>query len=81
MDDQIHTINLTFRDKKGQAFGEVIPIQLKATLSDKQGDELNTYKLAIKLHEMNLGSFEDCAKAARENGCDEVASAKALQRK
>ena len=81
MDDQIHTINLTFRDKKGQAFGEIIPIQLKATLSNKQGNELNTYKLAIKLHEMNLGSFEECTKAAKENGCDEAASTQALQRK
>ena len=80
-DNQIYTINLTFRGPKGQAFGEIIPIQLKVTLPISQVDELEIYKLAIKLHEMNLGSFEDCAKAAKENGCDEGASRQALQRK
>ena len=53
----------------------------RAKLSDKQGDEPNPYKLAVKLHEMNLGSFMDCAKAAKENGCSESASIQALQRK
>lgn len=77
----MHTINLTFRGPKGQAFGEVIPIQLKVTLPKTHIDELEIYKLAIKLTEMNLGSFEECAKAAKENGCDESASTQALQRK
>ena len=80
-DDKIYTINLTFRGPKGQAFGEMIPIQLKVTLPKGQVDELEIYKLAIKLHEMNLGSFEECAKAAKENGCDEASTTKALQRK
>ena len=53
----------------------------KAKLSNKQGDEPNPYKLAVKLHEMNLGSFMDCVQAAKENGCDEAASTQALQRK
>merc|ERR1712110_625256 len=80
-DKQIYTINLTFRGPKGQAFGEIIPIQLKVSLPNTQVDELRIYKLAIKLHELKLGSFEDCTKAARENGCDEDASRQALQRK
>lgn len=80
-ENTVHTLNLTFRGPKGQAFGEIIPIQLKVTLPKPQVDELEIYKLAIKLHEMNLGSFEECAKAAKENGCDEATSIQALQRK
>jgi hypothetical protein len=30
---------------------------------------------------MNLGSFEECAKAVKDNNCDEANSLKALQRK
>jgi len=80
-DEKIYTINLTFRGPKGQAFGENIPIQLKVTLPKAQVDELEVYKLAIKLHEMNLGSLEECAKAVKDNCCDEAASMQALQRK
>jgi len=80
-DDKVYTIILTFRGPKGQAFGEPIPIKIKVTLPKQQFDELEIYKLAIKLHEMNLGSFEECAKAVKDNGCDETASTKALQRK
>jgi len=36
------------------------------TFPEGQVDELEIYKLAIKLHEMNLGSFEECAKAAKK---------------
>jgi len=73
---------MTFRGPKGQAFGEVIPIQLKVTLPRTQVDELEIYKLAIKLHEsLNLGSFEECAKAVKDNNCNEANSIKALQRK
>jgi hypothetical protein len=30
---------------------------------------------------MNLGSFEECAQAVKENNCNEANSIKALQRK
>jgi len=80
-DNKIYTINLTFRGPRGQAFGEIIPIQIKVTLPKTQIDELEIYKLAIKLHELNLGSFEECAKAVKDNRCDEALSTKALQRK
>lgn len=81
-ENTVYTINLTFRGPKGQAFGEIIPIQLKVTLPKTQVDELEIYKLAIKLHEsMNLGSFEECAQAVKENNCNEANSIKALQRK
>lgn len=59
----------------------MIPIQLKVTFPSGEVDELEIYKLAIKLHEMNLGSFEECAKAVKENGCDEATSIEVLQRK
>jgi len=59
----------------------MIPIQLKVTLPTAQIDELEIYKLAIKLCEMNLGSFEECAKVVKDNNCDEANSLKALQRK
>lgn len=79
--DDVYTIKLTFRGPKGQAFGEIIPIQLKVTRPVAQVDELEIYKLAIKLHEsLNLGSFEECAKAVKENNCNEASSIKALQR-
>ena len=45
----------------------------------KQPDEVSLYSLAIKLHEANHGSFDECIKAVRENNCDEAASIKALQ--
>lgn len=80
-EDKIYTINFTFRGPKGQSFGEVIPIRIKITFPSNQVDELEVYKLAIKLTEMNLGSFEECAKAVKDNGCDEAASMQALQRK
>jgi len=75
-----YVINLTFRGPKGQAFGETIPMMLKVTFPAAQVDELEVYKLAIKLHEMNLGSFEDCAKAVKDNNCNEANTIKALQR-
>ena len=80
-ENNIYTVNLTFRGPKGQAFGEMIPIKIKVTLPKPQVDELEIYKLAIKLHEsMNLGSFEECAQAVKENNCNEANSIKALQR-
>jgi len=80
-DEKIYTINLTFRGRKGIPIGEIIPVQLKVTVPKNPVDELDIYKLAIKLHEMNLGSFEECAKAVKTNCCDEAASIQALQRK
>ena len=80
-DNQIYTINLTFRGPKGQAFGEIIPIQLKVSKQDSKDDFNGIYKLAIKLHELKLGSFDECTKAAKENGCNEDAARQALQRK
>jgi len=79
-ENKVYVLNLTFRGPKGQAFGEMIPIQLKVMFPAAQVDELEVYKLAIKLHEMNLGSFEECAKAVKDNNCNEANTVKALQR-
>ena len=81
-DDIVYKLNLTFRGPKGQPFGQIIPVELKVILPKPQVDELEVYKLAIKLHEsLNLGSFEECAKVVKDNNCDYSASIKALQRK
>ena len=80
-ENTVYTLNLTFRGPGGAAFGDIIPLQLRVTLPRPQVDELEVYKLAIKLHELNLGSFEECAKAVKDHDCDEANSIKALQRK
>jgi hypothetical protein len=43
-------------------------------------NNFNVFKLAIKLHEAGLGTFDECVKAVRENDCSEAQSVKALQR-
>ena len=48
------------------------------TPGDKTENDI--YALAIKLHEANYGSFDECSKAVRETDCNEEASIKALQR-
>ena len=73
--------NFSFRGPRGQAFGEVIPIRIKIAVPETQVDEFEIYKLAIKLCEMNLGSFEECIKAAKDNYCDEATALQALQNK
>jgi hypothetical protein len=78
---KVWPINLTIRGPKGHAFGDMIPVQLKICFPKTAQDELDIYKLAIKLQELNLGTFEECSKAAIANNCDEAASIKALQNK
>ena len=46
----------------------------------KERMTVDIYKLAIKLTEAKLGSFDECTRAVRDNDCDEDASIKALQR-
>ena len=46
----------------------------------KETMTVDMYKLAIKLTEAKLGSFDECTSAVRDNDCDEDASIKALQR-
>jgi hypothetical protein len=77
--DKIWDINLTIRGPRGHPFGDVIPVQLKICFPKAPKDELEIYKLAIKLQELNLGTFEQCARAATCNNCEEAACIKALQ--
>lgn len=44
-----YQVRLTFRGPKGTEFGEVITLRIKCVL-EKQTDEVEIYKLAIKLH-------------------------------
>ena len=55
-----YDIVLCFRGPNGNQFGEAIPMKIKVVSSEK--DEMEFYKLAIKLHEvLKLGqSFDEC---------------------
>jgi len=77
-ESKIYTINLTIRGPRGHPFGEMIPIQLKVCFPKSSNDEMEVYKLAIKLQDMKLGSFEECTKAAIHANCDEATAIKAL---
>jgi len=77
-DDTVYTINFICKGHEGETFGEIIPVQLKVVAQQAHTD-VEIAKLAIKLSEMNLGSFEECAKAVKENDCDEAKTIKALQ--
>jgi len=72
-------VNLTIRGPRGHPFGDIIPVQFKICFPKAQKDELEVYKLAIKLQELNLGTFEQCTKAAIASNCDEVAATKSLK--
>lgn len=80
--DKIHEMNMTLRGPRGMSFGELIPIKVKCVLPVRAATDIEIYKLAIKLNEqLNLGSLDDCIKAARESNADEADTIKALQRK
>ena len=75
-------MRVTFRGPKGMPFGAPIPIKIRCVFPRPMVNDVEIYKIAIKLHEqLQLGSLDDCIKAVRENGCDEAESIKALQRK
>jgi len=80
--NKVHEMNVTFRGPRGQSFGELIPIKVKCVLPVRMASDVEIYKLAIKLNEqLNLGSIDECIKAARECNGDEGDTIKALQRK
>lgn len=81
-DEKIYEVRFTFRGPHGQTFGETIVLKVKCVLPKPTFQEIDIYKLAIKLHEqLQLGSLDACIKAVRESNCDEAASIQALQRK
>lgn len=77
-DDKAHEIKLGFRGPGGRRFGEEIVLKLRVK---KSIDETEFYKVALKLHEAGLGSFDDCVAALKESNSDEAAAVKLLQRK
>ena len=78
-ESKVWDINLTIRGPRGHPFGDIIPVQFRICFPKAPKDEIEIYKLAIKLQELNLGTFEQCTKAAIASNCDEVAATKALQ--
>ena len=78
-DDTVYTFNLCFYGPNGYKFGERISIQLKVKLPNSQPDELEFYKLAMKLLELKLGTFDECAAALRVANCDEAKATEVLK--
>lgn len=79
--DKVHEIKLAMRGPGGFQFGNVITLKLKVTLPCDYNYEVEVFKLALKLQEKGLGTFDECVVAVKSNNCDENASIKALQRK
>jgi len=80
--EKVYEVRLSFRGPKGQTFGETIVLKIRCVIPPREFSDVDVYKLAIKLHEqLQLGSMDDCLKAARDGNCDEAESIKALQRK
>lgn len=77
-ESKVYDLVLTVRGPRGHPFGDVIPVQLKVCFPKAPKDELEIYKLAIKLQALELGTFEECTKAAIANKCDEAACIKSL---
>ena len=73
-ESKVWDINLTIRGPRGHPFGETLPAQLKICFPKAPKDEIEIYKLAIKLQELKLGTFEQCTKAAIASNCDEAAA-------
>jgi hypothetical protein len=81
--DQIHTIKLAMRGPGGFQFGNVITLKLKVIMPSDffYNDDVELYKLALKLSQKGLGSFDECVIAVKNSNCDEQAAIKLLQRK
>lgn len=58
-EDKEHELKLTFRGPNGNSFGEMIVIKLRVIVSPRVSDE-EFFRLALKLTELNLGSFDQC---------------------
>jgi len=69
------------RGPGGFQFGNVITLKMKIVRPNDYNDEIELYKLALKLQEQGLGSFDECVLAVKNSNCDEQAAILALQRK
>lgn len=80
-DDKIFEVHVTFRGPKGCPFGSPIALKLQCVLGKIVPQDVDIYKLAIKLHEeLQLGTLDECIKAVRENNGNEANSVLALQK-
>lgn len=78
-EDKEHEIRLTFRGPNGNSFGEPIVLKLRVIASPKVSDE-EFFRIALKLHQLSLGSFDQCVQALKNTKCDEAEAIKELQR-
>jgi len=79
--DKVHEIKLAMRGPGGWQFGNVITLKLKVMIPADVQDEVQIYKLALKLAEQGLASFDDCVEAVKQvkdTGYDEQAAIKVL---
>jgi hypothetical protein len=79
--EQVREVKLAMRGPGGFQFGNVITLKLKVVMPSDYNDEVELYKLALKLADQGLGSFDECVIAVKNANCDEQAAIKVLQRK
>jgi hypothetical protein len=69
------------RGPGGWQFGSVITLKLKVIIPADVQDEVQIYKIALKLAEQGFGTFDDCVeavKSVKDTGYDEQAAMKVL---
>jgi len=69
------------RGPGGWQFGSVITLKLKVIIPADVQDEVQVYKIALKLAEQGFGTFDDCVeavKSVKDTGYDEQAAMKVL---
>jgi hypothetical protein len=69
------------RGPGGWQFGSVITLKLKVIIPADVQDEVQVYKIAMKLAEQGFGTFDDCVeavKSVKDTGYDEQAAMKVL---
>lgn len=79
--DKVYEIKLAMRGPGGWQFGSVITLKLKVIIPADVQDEVQIYKIALKLAEQGFGTFDDCVeavKSVKDTGYDEQAAMKVL---
>jgi len=54
--------------------------QINTQQPSAEDKQVNFYKIALKMHENKLGSFEDCCAALKQCNCDEAAASEFMKR-
>ena len=79
--DDVHEIKVAMRGPGGFQFGTIVTLKLKIVMPSEYQDEVTIYKLALKLHQQGLGSFDECVeavKSVKNTNYDEQAAIKVL---